>query len=517
MLTLPSKAISLSMRVLVLSLAVVSSMSHAAPEMLQADTSELDNILWEDGNDLPAWSRLQVQGGKYTSLIGQLPNHWRRFGPDTPNALTPVLESLNLPLLGLHPLEGKVIPMLASHWFHDVEAQRFYYRIDERALWSDGIPVTSSDIVFTLFFLTDPRRMAPYQSQLIDKMMDRVTVYDPSHFSIDYTLAATLASESLTEDNTLDANFLLYALRPMPAHHYQSGQTWLSASELAIMPIVESTPEPVTGPYIPTVLDDEHVQFKRIEQWWGETQRYLANRFALAEVTLLEFSEKSFKRFSEGTVDVIESNNSIAMKSSWLDKIAMNYQISRASIALDSPDQVLLITNNRVPEVEFQNINDQLARLYRGDISVKETNFGVELIYPAGEEFAWLKNSKKTQALDSERYRFAIQTSHYDAALLVVPHSTISSLPHLFSLSLTDKSVAVVYDIPYHHYAYWNWVNLPSPSMALGNKDWFSPFDAVRGGMITVDRKHKANMLNKPIRKNKDTPGIILYPANLTQ
>lgn len=507
----------LYIRALVLSLAVASSTSHAAPEILQADTAELDNILWEDGDDLPVWSTKQIQGGKYTTLIGQLPNHWRRYGPGTPNALTPVLESLNLPLLGLHPIEGQVIPMLASHWFHDIETQRFYYRIDERALWSDGIPVTSSDIAFTLFFLTDPRRMAPYQSQLIDEMITRVTVYDPSHFSIDYKQPVKLMSEQTTKDNILAANSLLYALRPLPAHHYQSGQTWPSASELAIMPILEPTPEPVTGPYMPTTLDDNYVQFNRIEHWWGEPQRYLHNRFALAEVTLLEFSAQSFKRFSEGTVDVIESNDSIAMQSSWLEKIAMNYQISRASIALDSPDQVLLITNSRVPEVEFNNINDQLAKLYRGEISAKQTRFGVELIYPASEEFMWLENANKSHALNSERYRYSIQTNHYDAALLVVPHSTTSSLSHFFSLSLADKSVAVVYDIPYHHYAYWNWVNLPSPDMAAGNKNWFSPFDAVRGGMITVDRKQKANMLNKPTRKNKETPGVILYPANLTQ
>ena len=517
MLTLPSKSIFFHSLLLTFLLALVIPISSAAPAVNQASSEQLDNVQWEDGNDLPTWNSRQPSGGRLTSVIGQLPDNWRRFGPGTPNALTPVLESLNLPLLGIHPIEGGLIPMLASHWYHDAEAQRFYYRIDEQALWSDGIPVTSADIAFTLFFLTDPRRMTPYQGQLIDDTISAITVYDPSHFSIDYKLPLFNSASNLINPNTLDARSLLLTLRPMPSHHYQSGHYWPGSSELAIIPAQEPIPEPVTGPYAPIKLDDDAVLFERIEDWWGNSQRYLAKRFTLAEVSMIESSPKTFKRFAEGSVDLIESSHSTAMTSPWLEKIAVNYQISRASIALDTPDQVMLIADERVSPTTFQQLKNQLEQRQQGLTPAKETTLDIELIYPNNNEFSWLASVNKAKALSNDQYELAIRTGNYDAALVIIPPTATMSWQRLFSFSLADKSVAVIYDIPYHHYAYWDWIKLPNPKVATGNKDWFSPFDAIRGGMISIDRKRKAKTLDKPTRNSEDTPGVIFYPANLTQ
>lgn len=525
---------------LVVAMIMTSFHTLAAIEISHGISSELDTIAWNNGGKLPVWSQKQKMGGNYTTLISQIPQHWQRFGPETPNALSPILESLNLPLIAMHPQLDQPIPMLASHWFHDKEAHRVYYRIDERALWSDNIPVTSADIAFTLFFLTDPQHMTPYQHRLIDNTITRITIYDPSHFALDYRVDEHKKQSS---SELFDDSSILYSLRPMPAHHYQSGYQLshelgirsTSATEQRWTDTFTDYPEPVTGPYEPISLSRDGIEFKRIESWWGEKQRYLADRFTLTKVTLIPSTAHAFKRFSEGSVELIESHNTNALQSSWLEKIANNYQISLASVELKFKDAATLTASPEVSAQDFKKLQEQLVALHLSrsnkhdhpdakELTKPDTanELAVNLIYPFNEEFSWLNGVSNARGLSPKDFETAIETNRFQAALSIStsnntePEYADTREPFI-SLQGMDKSVAVVYDIPYHHYAFWDWVNVPKPELVDGDLRWFSPFDAVRGGMISIDRKRKAKILDKPNRSTQDMPGVIHYPVNQIQ
>ncbi len=93
----------------------------------------------------------------------EFPATLRRQGPNANTSYTNTLHSLMYEtLVELHPETEEYVPRLASHWRIETDAdtgiQTFWFRIDERARWSDGTPVTAADVHATWWHRTQADR-----------------------------------------------------------------------------------------------------------------------------------------------------------------------------------------------------------------------------------------------------------------------------------------------------------------------------------------------------------------------
>src|SRR3989441_3092781 len=97
-----------------------------------------------------------VKGGMLRDHMISFPGTLRMAGPEWNNEDNYVVNSLVYEgLLTLHPTTLEYVPSLATHWKIDPDKLTYRFRIDPNARFSDGMPVTSEDVIATWKFLTD--------------------------------------------------------------------------------------------------------------------------------------------------------------------------------------------------------------------------------------------------------------------------------------------------------------------------------------------------------------------------
>src|SRR5690606_7272145 len=114
-------------------------------------TEELE---WLTNDEDPTFASPDAKrGGTYRTFIIGFPQTLRRDGPDSNTGdFTSIKRSMYLGLVDLHPNTLNFIPSLATHWAFGADGKTVYYKLDPRARWSDGVPVTADDFVFAREF-----------------------------------------------------------------------------------------------------------------------------------------------------------------------------------------------------------------------------------------------------------------------------------------------------------------------------------------------------------------------------
>lgn len=112
-----------------------------------------------------------VKGGTISMGMPNWPATLRMFGTTSNTWLNYIMGArhnlLYQCLVPTHPNTLEPIPQLASHWKISEDKQTFTFRINPKAHWSDGKPVTSADVLATYKLLMDETTLAPMQRQLL--------------------------------------------------------------------------------------------------------------------------------------------------------------------------------------------------------------------------------------------------------------------------------------------------------------------------------------------------------------
>jgi peptide/nickel transport system substrate-binding protein len=125
-------------------------------------------------------------------------------------------------------------PDLAESWSVDDKGQTWTFTIRDGAVWQDGTPVTSADVVYTVQALQSPDAMGAAAAAWAD-----VTVEAPDDRTVVFTLGTPVAG------------FLAAALQPLLPAHLLSDVPFadLATSDFAAFPVG-------TGPYAISEIDD---------------------------------------------------------------------------------------------------------------------------------------------------------------------------------------------------------------------------------------------------------------------
>ncbi|RTZ95023.1 MAG: ABC transporter substrate-binding protein [Deltaproteobacteria bacterium] len=233
-------------------------------KIFQADISKTplpEDIKWLTNDTDPVFaSKDAKKGGTFHTSIMNFPLTFRVVGPDSNSSFRSAILGNQLSLIGIHPNTENIIPEIATHWAYGKDRKTMYFKLNKKARWSDGQPVTAHDFAYTLEFMRSKYIVAPWYNDYYTKEIDKVIVYD------DETLAvvATKAEPDL---------HLKLAISPTPRHFFKElGKDFVRRYNWKIVPN--------TGPYqIVDFKKGKYIKFKRKRDWWAANLRYFKNRF----------------------------------------------------------------------------------------------------------------------------------------------------------------------------------------------------------------------------------------------
>lgn len=357
-----------------------------SPADLAADTAGLK---WEDGSDLPEFSDPAARrGGTLRLWIPDYPRTFRTIGPDDNDTFREYLLDYNeLPLLDMHPnLPGKLYAELAQAWAVDAKNHTVYFRLDPAARWSDGVPVTTDDVVFSMYFYRSPLVNEPWYNDFYTKTFQRVTVYDSRSFA--------LTLPEVRPDMAYRAgNILLY-----PKHFFKDfGPHWEDRYNWRVAP--------TTGAY--TIRDEDvkkqiSVTLTRVPDWWASNKRFQRHRFNPDRIrtVVIRDPDKALEAFFHGDLDVTPVN-ALLNSNIWYDRFSDSQpQVAAGYIVkaiffnrIPCPDYGLWINESKPPlddlnvrlGIQYASNMDLVCKEYfRGDAVRQQTR---------SDGYGWIVNS----------------------------------------------------------------------------------------------------------------------------
>lgn len=321
------------------------------------------DLKWESSNADPVYADPAAKrGGTFHTFMTSFPLTLRKFGPDSNGGFAGYVRETNLPLLSTHPVTGNPMPMLANEWAFGADNKTLYFRINPKARWSDGQPVTADDWVFTLKMMRSKEISDPWYNNYYSTQITDVTRFD------DRTLAITSGSEKSRQDLLESLPF-----SPEPSHAIKLTANWVKEYNWKILP--------VTGPYqLGEVKKGKSVSLVRIQDWWGNDERYLQHRFNpdKIEIKVLRDQNIAWQHFLRGELDTFP----LVMPNWWHDKTKTaefekgyierrwfynQTPQSPMGLYLNTADPLLKDINVRLGIQHALNLDKMLATLLRGD------------------------------------------------------------------------------------------------------------------------------------------------------
>lgn len=262
---------------------------------LRKPISELPTDLdWQDGSELPEFANPEApKGGTFYGHISDFPRTLRTIGPDATGGIRPyLLDWVEPQFVHPHPnLPGSYYPGLARRWATDHANRTVYVEIDPAARWSDGEPVTTTDVEFTFYFYRSPHLRGPWYNDFYKTKFESLILFD------EHTFAITFPQDKPDLEKYL-------GFTPYPRHAYRSfGPTWIEDYQWRITPKV--------GPY--QIKEDDikkgrSITLTRDPEWWAQDKRFFRGRFNpdRYELTVVRDANKAAESFARGDLDLIE-------------------------------------------------------------------------------------------------------------------------------------------------------------------------------------------------------------------
>ena len=202
------------------------------------------------------------QGGTYYESIAEFPETFRTLGPNGNGSTRPLFLS-TLSCVELNSETHEFLPAAATHWAFAADKKTVYFKLNEKAKWSDGKPVTSKDFVFMLKFMRDEDIQDPWYNEFYTTQLVDLKAYG------DFCIGVTMNAEMPQADLLLNAS-----VNPRPEHFYGGDVTKDFVDEY------QWKAEPTTGPYYLAEFEKgESLTFKKVKNWWGHEYGYNKNRF----------------------------------------------------------------------------------------------------------------------------------------------------------------------------------------------------------------------------------------------
>jgi microcin C transport system substrate-binding protein len=304
------------------------------------------------------------KGGFYRSFMLSFPMTLRFVGPDSNNSFRDAILNNHANLITIHPNTLNIIPYIATHWAYGDDNKTMYFKLNPKARWSDGKPITPEDFAYTIDFMRSKEIVAPWYNNYYSEEIEGVKVIDG------HTLSVSSSKERPKEDL-----HLYLSLMPIPKHFYHPlGKDYVEKYNWAI--------PPNSGPYqISEIKKGKSITFARKKAWWAKDLRYYRNRFNIDKVTIKVIRDINiaWEHFKKGQLDAF----GLTLPSYWHEKSAgegvfKNGFVNKLWFYTDQPeassgmwlnmdDEILKDQNVRLGLAHAMNIDKVIKQVLRGD------------------------------------------------------------------------------------------------------------------------------------------------------
>ena len=264
------------------------------PDLVPFDPAE-----WETNDDYPLIGDPRaLRVVKDESLDSERSKHVTARRVPRPNSSQVTSRTIKLltfeSLVGIHPETEAFIPLLASHWKieqnPDGETPTFWFRIDEKARFSDGAEVTADDVKKTWWHMTQEDRKDPINAMTFNEGFDEPEVIDK------YTLKVR------TKKNNWRLFLYFSGMLVFPAKYCAiPGDQYLKEYNWKYMP--------GSGPYHVAKNSDikkgESLTLTRRHDWWAENERFARYTYNFEKIKFLVIRDREmqYERFKNGDLD----------------------------------------------------------------------------------------------------------------------------------------------------------------------------------------------------------------------
>ncbi|MGA7792271.1 MAG: extracellular solute-binding protein [Candidatus Acidiferrales bacterium] len=234
-----------------------------------------------------------IKGGVFRDYVPDFPGTLRLVGPESNSQFNYGITAMAYEtLLGVHPTTLEFVPGLATHWQISPDKMTYRFRIDPNARFSDGVPVTSEDVVATYDFLLDKTLQDP---------MEQITYSKLSRPVAESKYIVRVQAKELNW-----RNFLYFSgMQIFPAHVLKSvnGDKYLKEYNYKLLP--------GSGPY--TIREEDiskgqTITVRRRKDYWAEKAREnvgLGN-FDEMQFVVVRDDNLAFEKFKKGELDTYE-------------------------------------------------------------------------------------------------------------------------------------------------------------------------------------------------------------------
>ncbi|CAG21270.1 extracellular solute-binding protein [Photobacterium profundum] len=278
-----------------------------------ANAAQLPNDLeWISNADEPIFASENAQfGGTFRTYLQSFPQTFRIVGPDSNGSFRQWLLDSRPNLVRRHPITYKWIPELADEWAYGNDNKSIYFRLNPKAQWSDGKPITVDDFKYALQLMRSKDIIAPWYNNYYTEQVDSVSEIDKH----------TIVIKSVQPKNREDLMTTLYDIQPRPAHFYKPKVDKNNDGvDDNFVRLYNFKAEPSSGPYyVDKVKKGKSIRFKHVgKDWWGYSNKYYKNRYNVEKINIKVIRDQDIarKHFEKGDLDAF----GLVMPSLWHDK-----------------------------------------------------------------------------------------------------------------------------------------------------------------------------------------------------
>lgn len=282
---------------------VPAALGGAGFEKIAADSGWQDGAIPQDQLQLIGDPQAK-KGGQLISAVGDFPATFRTIGKDAQTATNQLVVSLVYePLIDVNPMTLNFTAHLASHWKIDpADSQTYWFRINPKAHFSDGYPVTTEDILETWKIGLDSTILDPFQNSF------------EGEFDMPVAVSKYILKVHSKQKNW--KNMLYFGgMFVYPAHVIKgiSGGEFLKKFQWD-MP-------PGSGPYVMRPEDlrkQKSFTLTRLADWWGKDEPSNTGQYNFDKLKFLFIEDENlqYEKLLAGEIDWLNVNRS----STWVQK-----------------------------------------------------------------------------------------------------------------------------------------------------------------------------------------------------
>lgn len=237
---------------------------------------------WEDDYN-PIASPDAVVGGKVKIYAAQYPKSFNYY-LDTSAYNATIYGMMFDTLMGINPVDASFEPLIAKSITVSDDMLTFVVKLDERARWSDGKPITAHDVAFTFETIMKPENLTgPHKVGLEEfeapEVVDELTIrFTPK--KVHWRNVLTIAS-----------------LQILPKHFYEGKDFNKSNFEFPV----------VSGLYrFGTVKEGSSATIERRGDWWLKDAKRVqgVGNFQTLEFRFYPEREMAYDAFKKGEFDI---------------------------------------------------------------------------------------------------------------------------------------------------------------------------------------------------------------------